>query len=346
MPRGERATPGRRGPSLAIGAVFGAICLVALWFVLQTQHGCERSAAPGPASEPFAGAHAALGALGTRGCPRVAGPAIPGGVAPLPDIEAWARAHGYVAAESWRPPTPLPGRFDPASLDGACGVIAVAVDGSGTISDYGRASDATARTPCSPQHVLVATCGDDAVEVRGVGDARARTFALPGITPEVVARVGIELPLLLAHAEAESVLRGFGWTPTDEIVVDRSRAATAYGATLTPPPSPASGCVVWVAAGAGLGQARTTWMGHTIAHDLSSDELLAGVATCAPPATSTELYADGGPGVVAWRAWAPRAGPSVPSPPGTEPLSIAAIRVVSAADAVVPTGVEAISTTP
>lgn len=353
MARGEPAARGKRGTGLALGVSFGVLCLLALFLVVWTTRGCDgawRSSHPPPGSgEPFAGAEAALVALGSRGCLHTAGPASPGrSAATKAQVESWLDRHGYMGAEpAWSAPSPLPLRVVAAGLDGSCGLLAFAAEPASTITGH-RGADGPLRAPCLPEVALVPVCDGEAAEVEGSGSVSARAYLLPGLGPEAVARAGMPLGVMLAHAEAETILRGLGWDPADEVVRESvpAGAAVRRGA----PAAPTSGCIGWVAVADGLGEGSTTWAGRPIGGDSARSEAVLGLVACAPDpaasATETQLALtdlDGGGGTLWFRPYAPMVGPlaGADGDEGRPALGVASMRSVTAPPAPLPRAVAA-----
>ncbi|AKF06953.1 hypothetical protein [Sandaracinus amylolyticus] len=325
MARGEPGKVGPRGAGLAIGAIFGALCLASLTLVATCTRSCTScvpsAIAPVPAaSEPFAGAAAAIEELAwrdaTRARPGYAMPAVPDAHAARVALEDTLAARGYVqvqVADDARGRS-LPFEAAIGALEGACGIVAVLGVGNASLLAVDGPAGAVAAS--DPSVVAIAACGATSVRATGTGMATIAAWQLPGITPSDVSATGLGAEIVLAHAEAEALWRARGWEPRDEIVQE-FHAARSTG-FISPPAgvAPTSGCVAWVGVAIGAGRAETMSRGTLLGRDYARDRALFGAVSCAAssgvPATSTSLtdeHADGY--VVHWRAWGTSgAGPS------------------------------------
>lgn len=354
MPRGEPVAQRGRGPGLAIWGAFGVLCLAATLLVVWSTQDCTGLFAPTVATtpEPFPGAHAALTPLGGRECATPGGPAVGpptgigagGGAAARSQVETLLDGRGYVPADDgWGAAAPLPMHGAAESLEGSCGIVAVVAEPGGYI-DRWRGSDGRWRTEgCNPTYALVAACEGDRWAVEGTGHATVRSFAMPGLTASTSAHIGIDVDVLLAHAEAEAQLRALGWEPADEIVVEYVHPSGGATISERPPSAPASGCVAWVAVGRGLGSALTYWDYAPVDTEPAVGGFTVGMVSCAPDpsvtATETRLDVtdhDGGGGRIWFRPYAPASGPAVPSGTVRAPLGIARVRAVTAPPATLP----------
>lgn len=356
MARGEHSKARPQGSGLAIGGVFLVSCLAALTLVSSTRgcagcSGCGPSwVVPPPASFPGA---PALGELGwrdaARGRPTWAAPSTPDAAAAERALDAALRARGYVEtprdpAESARS---LPFELRSDALDGACGVVVVLGVGTTTITGLDDADQGTVRAP-DPSVVSIARCGVGTLRAAGLGTAVVRTWLLPGITPADVARIALPADVVLAHAEAEAILRAHGLEPVDAL----AREAVPTGTAVVPPARPgASGCATWVGVAEGGGRAETQGPTGFVGRDYALDRAMFGAASCAgPPATetSTSLTDDAGDGVVVvWRPYrSPGGGPTRAPAAGSTVTTVGAAEVVPLADLAAPGAHPAAAPTP
>ncbi|UJR80456.1 hypothetical protein [Sandaracinus amylolyticus] len=350
MARGEPGKVGPRGAGLAIGAIFGALCLASMTLVATCTRSCTscvpNAIGPGPAgSEPFVGAAAAIEELGwrdaTRARPAYAMPAVPDAHAARVALEDALAARGYVQVEVADDSHGRSLPFESAirGLEGACGIVAVLGVGNASLLAVDGPDGAV---PASdPSVVTIAACDTTSVRATGTGMATIAVWQLPGITPTDVSASGLSPEIVLAHAEAEALWRARGWEPRDEIVQDFHAAGSV--AFISPPAgvAPTSGCIAWVGVAIGAGRAETMSRGTLLGRDYARDRALFGAASCAPsssvPSTMTSLTDERGDGyVVHWRAWGTSgAGPSR-STVAVAP-SAGALRVVDVRGATVPT---------
>jgi hypothetical protein len=211
----------------------------------------------------------------------------------------------------------LPIELTPHDLDGSCGVVLFVGDVGATITGGGVVG-ATSFASVDPSAFTVAVCGASAVRVEGTGSASARAWLFPGLAPSSLGSSGLSADALLAHAEAEVVLRRIGYAPVDEVVSVSWTAPAALGA----PYRPSTGCTPYVAYVEGAGRAMSTFGGH----DYLTDRALGAVVGCGVRAWDLSLTDVGPPGAtVTLRAYAA-------APPSTT-LSAGAIRAVSAGSA-------------
>jgi hypothetical protein len=171
----------------------------------------------------------------------------------------------------------MPFDVTPTDLAGTCGVVVVIGDVGATIRGAGIASG-TQYDALDPSAFTIASCGDDPVHVDGVGGATTRVWLYPGLTASLLASTGLSADALLAHAEAEHILRALGYAPTDEVLeVPVVVTSTGAFASLDAPTLPASGCVPFVAYVVGAGRASLP-TGQT---DFLDDRALSAVIGCA-----------------------------------------------------------------
>ncbi len=346
MARGEQGAR-ERGAGLAIAAAFGVLCLLVLFGVLAVTRACEPGGTPPPpymttAPEPFSGAFAAAARIGTPAC-RQLGP----GLTPSSyrsDLGHELEERGYVAEGEWSPPTAMPAEVQASG----CGYVAAVADGGFIASAL---EDATRQeVQCGGERALFSTCGQQPMSIQGQGDLLSRVYLAPGMTAADVAASDFDLPVLLAHAEAEVTLGELGFSPSEELVVeDLGVVVASYYHTTRPPAVPDEGCVLWVGVASGLGNATATWSGEPGAGFMpattSSDQarrtasfaaFACGADAGALRATSevSLLAPEAGPARIVYRAYAPPAHPG----PGVTPASttIARARKVDAGRATLP----------
>jgi hypothetical protein len=174
---------------------------------------------------------------------------------------------------------------------------------------------------------------------------KLRTYSFPGITPRIVEESGLPLEGLLAHAEAEVLLRSVGWTPVDRYVVERVAPTKARGRA-SPPRSPPRGCVPWVAVGIGLDGAVVTHASGYSRSDPSRGMFVLGAISCAgsgggpPDVTEIQFDDDGGDGgTISFRPYAAPSGPAVAGS-GAAVVSVVELRPIAADDLDLPDGQE------
>ena len=348
MSRGEAPKPTKAARGAPIAAALVTLLLVAgfltLWAVdclegLTERRGGGTVAAP---AEPFAGAHAALSALPVPHCaeghggPRVASAGMPDG----PDFDARLAALGLVPDGDWSPPLPLPLDRPAEGLDGACGLVAVRAERGGII-DRGAAAGEPHHGPCSKELLWLGACGGDRLVVSGVGQARLRAYAAPGLTPDTLRETGLPSDVALAFADAESRLGSAGWT-SSEAVVRVAVAAASPGTPLEvrPPGAGHGGCRAWIAVGRGVELVHAHWPPTTASAQTLTDRFLAPTVACgsrtAYPGTLLLSDAEHDGGEVWFRPVRPDVlGPALPLT-GPRPPLIFAMRVVPEAEATLP----------
>ena len=321
---------------LAILAVVGVASICAVFSVvssMRTPSPAYTSYAPPAPVEPFRGATSAFGTLGSRDSTRAL---LGSGTALARDplgartaLETTLRDRGYVVgttAES--PASPLPFDAPAPDLEGACGVVLVTGDGATTITRAGTGG--TTFASVDPSAFTVALCGPGNVHVEGVGHASLRTWLFAGLTPAAMTSTGVSADALLAHAEAERMLRRRGYVPIDELIEVVPTVATAGGIiTLHLPTTPAAGCIPFVAYIEGAGRPQLP-IGR---FDFLEDRALSGAVACAVTSRNWEpMYVDDttlGARVLLRAYGAAPAG----IPTGTPIVSIADAHLVDAAHA-------------
>lgn len=314
MARGESEAKRSHGAAIAIWSIFGVACLGVAWVVVRVSGAPDAPDDPFGTGEPYPGIEGPLRTLSTRGCglasgPRVGGPALAG---PM-DVEAHLERRGYVEAAPFDEPRTLPLIVADDQLEDACGVVAaVGVPGSYLESSQvgGQATQ-----PCDAGVILTPVCGGEEVALQGYGDVRVATFLMPGIFPDD----SLPADLVLAHAEAVTLLGDTGWSPIPEAIEGSFTAGT-----LDPlPEHPSGGCVAYVVAGLGAGHVHGYWMGRSVSRGSAPDRFLAGAIVC-EHGRRTELSGavpTGSPTVVA-RPYRVEGGPTLPAARPAVPLEM------------------------
>jgi hypothetical protein len=333
--RGESPKERPLSIGLAIVAIVAVASICALYSVVASMHTTTAATTPytlpGPV-EPFRGATAAFATLGSRDSTRAL---LTGGTAFTRNpaaaraaMEGTLRDRGYVVgATAETASAPLPLETTPADLDGACGVVLVVGDVATTLTVAGVAGG-TLYHSVDPSAFTIATCGTAPVRVEGSGEVSLRTWLLPGITEAAMTSTGLSADALLAHAEAELLLRRRGYVPVDEIVEVAPATTTAGGfVTMHLPTTPTAGCIPFVAYVEGAGRPQLP-PGR---FDFLDDRGLSGAVACATTTAAWEpLYVDDGTvgARVFVRAYAPGPGGTV-----STTLSIASAHTVDASHA-------------
>ncbi len=315
MARGESEAKQSPGAAVAIWSVFGVACLAVAWVVVRVSGEPDAPEDPFGTGEPYPGIEGPLRTLGTRGCglsggPRMGGPAMPG---PM-DAKEHLERRGYVEAVPFGEPQTLPASVPADELAGGCGVVAAVATPSGFVDRTEVGSEST--VPCEHGVVLAPVCGDRAVTVHGHGEARLAIFSMPGIVPNEA------LPddLVLAHAEAVTLLGAAGWSPMPEAM----KGSVTGGRLDDLPEHPSGGCVAYVVAGLGMGHVSGYWMSRSVGNDPAPDRFLTGAVVC-EHGRRTELTGSVAPGaspVVVARPYRVGGGPSVPTTRLAVPLDL------------------------
>lgn len=317
MARGESEAKQSHGAAVAIWSVFGVACLAVAWVVVRVSGEPDVPDDPFGTSEPYPGIEGPLRNLGTRGCglatgPRMGGPAMPG---PM-DAKEHLEQRGYVETVPFGEPQTLPATVPAEELTGGCGVVAAVATPSGYVDRIEVGGESTA--PCDHGVVIAPICGDQPVTVQGHGDVRIAIFGMPG------AEGSDALPddLILAHAEAVTLLGRAGWSP-----VPQAMKATQTGGRLDNlPVHPSGGCVAYVVAGLGMGHVNGYWMGRSVGNDRAPDRFLTGAVVC-EHGRLTEVTGSVPPGVspvIVARPYRVGGGPSVPAARLAVPLDLLA----------------------
>jgi hypothetical protein len=335
--RGESPKERPSIPGAAIGAAFLAFCLCAITGVALTTRECNAPpAVVATTPEPFAGTIAIFHSLSWRDTERVRSGTlgvVADAAAARALVESSLMTRGYVPApsEGLVPVVSLPGDFETPAMEGSCGVLVVVADGGGTITSAEVADEGATETFVAhdPSALAVPMCGAHRVHVLGTGAAGAHVWHYPGLTPEVVAATTLPADVVLAHAEAEVLLRARNLVPRDEVAVIEVPSGTGT----QPIPltrTVASGCIPLVGVVVGGGDPLGSWSPT----DRISDRALIGLARCATrtDAVPTITVPSGTARVCVRPYEALRAGAT--SPPG---VSAGAIHVVREADLSFPT---------
>ncbi len=317
MARGESPKDRPASVGLALVGAVGLAGLCTLFAVVSSMRGYGGASSITPyytgVSEPFMGAATSFGVLGSRDAARAmsyAGAALaPDPVAARRSIETALATRGYVVSTSPESATQqMPFDVTPTELDGSCGVVVVIGDLGALVQRAGVASG-TAFEAADPSAMTVASCGAAPVHVEGIGGATTRTWLYPGLTPATLGVTGLSADALLAHAEAETLLRRLGYVPTDEVIEVLVTSTGGGGfATLDAPTMPASGCMPFVAYVVGAGNAQLP-IGRA---DYLRDRALSTLVGCGSGSGwSLTLVDDATLGATAFvRAYGPGAGPS------------------------------------
>jgi hypothetical protein len=348
MSRGEAPKPSKIAHVVPIAAGLVALLAVAgfltVWAVTGVDDLMENGLGgpPTPPAEPFAGAHTALSGLRPPHCvERHGGPTVSFvGMPDAPDFDARVAALGFVADGDWSPSLALPLDGTVDGLAGSCGLVAVHAE-RGSVIDRGAARDEPAHGPCISGLLWVGACGGDRLQVSGMGRARIRSWAAPGLTPDTLGQTGLPPDIALAFADAEGELAARGWGSSESVVRVAVRAG-APGASLTvrPPGIPASGCRAWIAVGRGVELASALWPPGAGGVPGLTQRFVAPTVACggSSPYTGTLLLADAerDGGDVWFRPIQPGpGGPALPSVEPRPPLTFA-MRVVPEAEATLP----------
>ncbi len=245
MPRGERPSD----PPARLDRTLAAVAVCVLLFGVLAAMRARRSGEP---TEPFVGARGSFGMLGSRDAERMR-LAGSGGfhmdpVMARSTLEALLANRGYVVgATAETPPRQMPFDMAPSDLEGRCGVVVIIGEADAMIEEAGVVGGATF-VAVDHGAFTVAMCGTALVHIEGHGGARTRAWFYPGLTPSMRVATGLSADALLAHAEAEALLRRLGYEPVDEVLeIPGTQRDAAWFATLEAPYRPATGCVPFVA---------------------------------------------------------------------------------------------------
>jgi len=243
---------------------------------------------PAVTPEPFVGTIATFHALSWRDTERVrtVSTVAPDAARARALLEGVLRTRGYrpAASEALAPVATLPTDFAAPDMAGSCGVLVVVADGLATLTwaEVGTGTTAERTSAHDPSVLAVPLCGDARVHVEGTGSAGAHVWHYPGLTPEVVAATGLPIDVVLAHAEAETLLASRGLAPMPEVAVldlgpGPLRASVPMTRTVT------NGCVPFVGVAIGAGDAIGGWapterapqarMGRSEIHPISFNQL-------------------------------------------------------------------------
>lgn len=314
MARGESEAKQSHGAAVAIWSVFGVACLAVAWVVVRVTADPEVPDDPFGTSEPHPGIEGPLRGLSARGCglasgPRMGGPAMPGPV----DAKAHLERRGYVEAVSFGEPQTLPLIVPGDELEGACGVVAAVA----TTSGFVERTDVDGQTtlPCDHGVILTPVCGNEDVAIQGYGEARVGIYMMPGVLPDD----SLPPDVVLAHAEAVTLLGASGWTPVPEAI----RGSFTGGRLDDLPEHPSGGCVAYVVAGLGVGHVHGSWMGRMVGQGNAPDRFLTGAVVCEHSRRTEITGAVPGTGqVIVARPYRVEGGPSVPAARAAVPLTM------------------------
>lgn len=328
MARGESEAKQSHGAAVAIWSIFGVACLAVAWVVVRVSGDPDVPDDPFGTTEPYPGIEGPLRNLGARGCGLASGPRMGGPVTVGPmDAKAHLERRGYIEAVAFGEPQTLPLIVPGDELEGACGVVAVV----STPSGYAERTEVAGETtlPCDHGVIFTPLCGNEDVAIQGYGEARVAIYMMPGVLPHET----LPADVVLAHAEAVTLLGSSGWSPVPEAI-----HASATGGRLDDlPEHPSGGCVAYVVAGLGMGHVHAHWMGRMVGQGNAPDRFLAGAVVCehsrrtevsgsvpgtAPTIVARPYRVEGGPSVPAARAAVPLAmlgpGDRLPMPPSLE----------------------------
>lgn len=292
MARGEPPKGRSLLPDVTIGAVFLAFCLCAATGAALTMRDCVPSPVPVAATlEPFVGATAMFHALSWRDSERArSGTASPDGPRARAVVESSLSMRGYVPAptEGLATLVSLPGDIETPAMGGSCGVLVIVSDGGGEITAAEVSADGAVERHLAhdPSALAVPLCGAHRVHVEGTGSVGGHVWHYPGLTPELVAATTLPADVVLAHAEAETLLRAQALVPRDEIaVIEVSGGAGTRSIPLAR--TIATGCVPFVGVVVGGGDPMGSWSPT----DRISDRALLGLALCATRADASPTIA-------------------------------------------------------
>lgn len=346
MARGEKPTSEANATGMAFVAVFGVAALGAVVFVILTTRACSACdswvsgvVSPGYGA-PYLGADTAAGLLAWRDTSRVrssygAAPPLDGPAA-HDVLERALETRGYLAASPETQTMILPADVEMPALEGACGVLEVEAVATSRLIAAGRGT--SLRAADDPSVLALGVCGPGPFHIDGTGSATVRAHLMPGLVPGDVERTGLPEDVLVAHAEAETLLASVAYVPSNDVL-----RLDVTGSSLMLPalPEPTTGCVPWavVVVGAGLSRGSMGMVGG-LADDYATERALSLVVSCAGAmGGSISLTDAAGDGFVAWaRPYGVASSPTLPSEPT---LTIQAARVVDEAHLTLPASVPA-----
>jgi hypothetical protein len=345
MARGESPTPPDRPIGVAFLGVFGVAALGALLFVVVVTRACDSCdewlyGYGGMPADPYVGASTAASLLGWRDVARLrygygAPPTLDGPAAAVA-VRVELRAHGFAEPSATLGPFTLPADVDVPALDRTCGLIVFEAEATSRIDAAGR--PAGLRAADDPSLVTTGACGRGPFRVEGVGTALVRVILVPGLVEDDPLTTGLPEDVLLAHVEAEHLLRSVGYVPSDQVLRIDAPSPPVSG-DFTGLPVPASGCVPWavVVVGAGRTRSGTASMGQ----DFATQRGLGLAISCAGASTTYLSVTDDA--TTGWVAWArPYAASGAPSMPTPTERSTERVRVVDVADLVPPTAIQSV----
>jgi len=344
MARGDSPTPSDRPTNLALLGVLGVTAFAALLLVVVTTRAVESwsasFAAGGLSGDPYPGASAAAEQLSWRDTARLreafGAPPPHDSAAAIAAMEGELRRRGLGTDSTYLPAATLPADLDVLALEGACGLLVLEAEATSRLTAAGR--PAGLRSADDPSLIALGACGRGPFRVEGVGSARVRVVLVPGLVESDVERIGLPEDVLLAHAEAEWLLRGAGYVPSDELVRLDATGAAASSGELAALPQPPSGCVPWAVVVVGAGRLRS--MTASAPADHAAERGLGLAISCAgDPSTHLALADDGSGGYVAWAR--PYTLVAVPSLPAPRLRSLERASVVAASEITLPAPVPA-----
>jgi hypothetical protein len=257
-----------------------------------------------------------------------------------PDFDARVAALGFVADGDWSAPVALPLDGTVDGLDGSCGLVAIRAE-RGSVVDRGAARDEPGHGPCIQGLLWVGACGGDRLQVSGMGRARIRSWAAPGLTNDTLRETGLPPDIALAFADAEGELAARGWGSSESVVRVAVRAGTPSAPlTVHAPGIPASGCRAWIAVGRGVALVRTEWPTDAGGASTLTQRFVTPTVACGGSSvytgTLTLADAERDGGEVWFRAVEPGpGGPALPSVEPRPPLTFA-MRAVPEGEATLP----------
>ena len=284
MARGESPKERPSFPGAAIMAAFLSFCLCAITGVAMTTRECNAAMAPAAiVPEPFVGTIAMFHALSWRDTVRVRtsyGTITPDAAWARTLLESSLTTRGYTPApaQGLAPLSTLPADFEAPTMEGSCGVLVIVGDGAAVLSraEVTIGGTTEAFVAHDPSAMAVPLCGNQRVHVEGTGSAAAHVWHFPGLTPDIVRDTTLPADVVLAHAEAEGLVRPRGLAPLDEVfVIEVPAGAGPQAIPLTR--AVATGCVPFVGVVIGGGDPMGSW--SPVEH--VSDRAMIGLARCA-----------------------------------------------------------------
>ena len=260
MARGESKPNQERNIGIALWAIFGTVCLTALFFVLLTTDACEKDASDlaDPSSDPFVGATAAIQRL-TNPCLSVSALHSMG----------WVETAAMPQSTSWKV----------EGLSG-CGGLFIEMNSAFTPVHVHGAKSRSIQPNCSQngnRTIFVDVCDGDTLTVDE--KITGTLYSLTGVSAEAMSRSSIPLGIMLDQVRSEHILRVNGWAPSSQIYYD-----DAAKPPFLAPKVPNSGCIVWAVTGkqsidaGNIASSFVTWKGRHVAGGPST---ITGMIACA-----------------------------------------------------------------